>query len=295
MPTVLAPSIHPHPGPAPELPELPEGVTPGPRWAPWLGPLALLGGLAGALFGGLVIGLVSAAAGASLTHPPPGVGIAETVVQDLAFVGAAVMFAGFSGRRPRRADFGLRPAPVWSSLGWLLVAWGAFLLFSGLWAAIVADHSKQRLLHELGADRSTVALIAVALLVTVVAPACEELFFRGFFYRALSNWRGPWLAAGLTGLVFGAVHAGPDTPAALLVPLAFFGFVLCLLYRRTRSLYPCIVLHVINNSLAFGVTEHWDWQIPVLMAGALTCVGLLGVLLSRRPPATRPAPAAATA
>jgi hypothetical protein len=257
-----------------------------------MAPLALLGGLAGALVGGLTIGLISAAAGASLSHPPPGVGIAETVVQDLAFVGAAVLFAGMAGRPARRSDFGLRSARLWGAVGWLVLAWLAFLTFSALWGAIVSDHSKQRLLHELGADRSTAGLVAAAALVTVVAPVCEELFFRGFFYRALSNWRGPWLAAIITGLVFGGVHAGPDTPAALLLPLAFFGFALCLLYRRTGSLYPCIALHVLNNCLAFGVTEHWGWQIPVLMVAALATVGLGAVLIHprRRPQGSASAP-----
>jgi membrane protease YdiL (CAAX protease family) len=56
------------------------------------------------------------------------------------------------------------------------------------------------------------------------------------------------------------------------VPLAVFGFVLCLLYWRTGSLYPCITLHALNNSLAFGVSQHWTWQIPVLMVAALTLI-----------------------
>ena len=57
-----------------------------------------------------------------------------------------------------------------------------------------------------------------------------------------------------------------------LVPLAVFGFVLCLLYWRTGSLYPCIALHALNNCLAFGVSQNWDWQIPVLMVAALTVI-----------------------
>ena len=55
---------------------------------------------------------------------------------------------------------------------------------------------------------------------------------------------------------------------AFLVPLAFFGFVLCLIYARTGSLYPCIALHCANNSIAFGVSQHWTWQIAVLFAGS---------------------------
>ena len=73
-------------------------------------------------------------------------------------------------------------------------------------------------------------LAAIAVLVTVVAPVAEEFLFRGYVFTALRNWRGIWPAAVITGLLFGAVHAG-GSDAAYLVPLAFFGFVLCLLLR----------------------------------------------------------------
>ena len=70
----------------------------------------------------------------------------------------------------------------------------------------------------------------------------------------------------------GAVHA-VSSPVGFLVPLALFGFGLCLIYAWTRSLYPCIALHALNNALAFGSSEHWSWQIPVVVAGALVAIG----------------------
>ena len=33
-------------------------------------------------------------------------------------------------------------------------------------------------------------------------------------------------------------------------PLIFFGFVLALLYEKTGSIVPCILLHMLNNSVA---------------------------------------------
>jgi membrane protease YdiL (CAAX protease family) len=113
-----------------------------------------------------------------------------------------------------------------------------------------------------------VALVAVAVLVCIVAPVAEEFFFRGYFFSALRHWKGPWLAAVLTGIVFGAIHLG-SSPPAFVVPLMAFGFVLCLIYWRTGSLYPCIVLHALNNCLALGISEGWQWwQVIGLMAGA---------------------------
>ena len=43
-----------------------------------------------------------------------------------------------------------------------------------------------------------------------------------------------------------------------LVPLGVFGALLCLLYYRTGSLLPCMVLHALNNSLALGVSQSWE-------------------------------------
>jgi hypothetical protein len=99
-------------------------------------------------------------------------------------------------------------------------------------------------------------------------------------FTALRSWHGTWPAAVITGLVFGAVHAG-SAPALDLVPLAGLGFGLCLLYRYTGSLYPCIAAHSLNNSLAFAALEGWGWQAPVLMVAALAAISVL-VLLARR-------------
>ncbi len=61
-----------------------------------------------------------------------------------------------------------------------------------------------------------------------------------------------------------------------------FGFGLCLLYWRTGSLYPCIALHALNNSLAFGVSQKWDWQIPLVMVGSLTVIFLVMLAVGDR-------------
>jgi membrane protease YdiL (CAAX protease family) len=72
------------------------------------------------------------------------------------------------------------------------------------------------------------------------------------------------------------------------VPLGIFGFVLCLLREKTGSLYPCIVLHCANNSLAFGVSQDWGWEIPVLFAVALSLIALAAMAVRAR---WTPAPA----
>jgi membrane protease YdiL (CAAX protease family) len=279
-------------GLAPELPagiERPPVDAP-PRWKPWTAWVALVAAFAGALMGALLIGVVGAIAGADFDEPPPAVNITATFVQDGCLIIAAVLFAGITGKA-RPSQFGLRPTRPWRALGFIALTFVAFYLFTGAWVAIVGgDPSDEKLPKELGAEDSTVALLAVAFLVAVVAPMAEEFFFRGFFYGALRNWRGVWPAAVITGLVFGGIHAG-SSDVEFLVPLAFFGFALCLLRERTGSLYPCVVLHCANNSVAFGVSQDWSWEIPVLFVAAIAVIGLVAALVRAR---WSPAPAAAT-
>jgi len=288
-------SSPPTPAPPPSLhaaPELPEGIerppaADRPQWRPWTAWVALVAGFALALVGSVVVGIVGAAAGAQFDDPTPAMNIASTIVQDGCLVGAALLFAGMVGR-PLPAQFGLRPTPPWKALAWMVVAFVTFYVVTLIWVAIVGGNpDDEKLPDELGADQSTIALLAVAFLVSVIAPIAEEFFFRGFFYGALRNWRGVVPAAIVTGVVFGAIHAG-SADWQFLVPLGVFGFLLCMLRERTGSLYPGIVLHCANNSLAFGVSQDWGWEIPVLLVAALSVIGLAALVVRAR---WTPAPA----
>jgi membrane protease YdiL (CAAX protease family) len=264
------------PGSWPDLPELPEGVErsplpPGasaPRWAPWTGPVAIVLALLLALMGGIVVAVIGAAFGGSVEDPSPGVNIVATLLQDVAFVGAAVLLAGRAGR-VLASQFGFRPTSPWPAIGWTALALVAFYVLSAAWVAITGTDESSELPSEFGVDESTAALVAVCVVVTVIAPIAEEVLFRGYVFGALRNWRGPWLAALLTGALFGGVHAGSTDPV-FLVPLAMLGALLCVLRERTGSLLPCMVAHGINNAIAFSVVEA-EWgagETLLLIAGA---------------------------
>lgn len=259
-----------------------EDLGAAPSWPFWTAPLALLLGLMLAALGGLLIDIPALAFGVRVGSGrlPPGLQIADTFVQDVGFVAAAVLIAGWGGRRVRAWHFGLRATPWRRAVAGVLALYASFVAFSALWAVALHVHAKERVLEQLGANRNGALLLGAAALTTVVAPICEEFLFRGFIFTALRNWSGPWVAAVLTGALFGAVHA-QSAPLALLVPLGVLGFGLCILYWRTGSLFPCIAAHCINNSLAFGTLEGWSWQIPVLVICALGTVGLLGLGLRR--------------
>jgi len=286
------PPQHPLPGESsPTAPRRPP-VT---DWLAWMAPAALVSGLLLAAFAGLLVDLPAAAFGVDITasHVPAGLVIADTLVQDIAFVGAAVIFAQMGARKARAWQFGLRHPDVgWWRAGWMIVALLiAFVVLSVAWAEVFHP-SKEKLLETLGTNQGTALLLLSAGLTCVVAPICEELLFRGFIFTALRNWSGMLPAAAITGLVFGGVHAG-SAPALDLVPLAALGFGLCLLYRYTGSLYPGIAAHSLNNSIAFASLESWGWQAPVLMVASLVAIGALvlagkrvGVITAEIPPSS---------
>jgi CAAX protease family protein len=285
--SVPPPSLHL----APELPDGVERPPPPerPSWKPWTAWVALVAAFAGALIGALIVGVIGAVAGADFANPPPAVSISATILQDVAFVGAALLFASMAGT-PRPEQFGLRRTSFWPAVGWIVVAFVGFYVVTLTWVSILgANPDDTKLPDELGVKDSTAALLAVAFLVSVVAPVAEEFFFRGYFFTALRGWKGLWPAAILTGLVFGAIHIG-SAEAVFLAPLAFFGFAQCLLYDRTGSLYPCMALHCLNNSLAFGVSQHWGWETVLLFVCALSVISL-GALLVRARWSPAPAPA----
>ncbi len=265
-------------------PQVAPQLAPARPWPAVLAPVALVAGFGGALAGGLVVAAVAAIAGASLTHPPPVVSLISTILQDVAFVASALFFAAQIAR-PRPAQFGLRSTAVGRAAGALALGYLAFYIFSTAWVKALHITEKEKVVDQLGANNGALALAGVCLLTCVIAPICEEFFFRGFFFTAVRTRCGPWLAATITGIVFGAIHFG-SAPPSYLVPLAFFGFVLCIIYWRTASLYPCIALHAVNNSVAVGLTEHWWWwQVAILVAAALTAAALVLAAVARLAPA----------
>ncbi len=250
-----------------------------PAWQVWTAPVALIAWLFATVILTIVIAIVATVLGYSVDDSPPGVNIAGTFAQDLAMIGTVLAIASLASR-PRPEHFGLLRPAIGKAIGGMIGVWIAFIVFSLVWKVAISLDDPQTLPDELGIDGSTLNLVLVVVIITVLAPLGEELLFRGYVFGALRNWRGLWPAAIITGLIFGAVHIG-SSPIGYVVPLAFFGFGLCMLYHRTGSLYPCIALHAANNSLALGVDQKWGWEIAAVMFAAIAASLALATLLGR--------------
>jgi membrane protease YdiL (CAAX protease family) len=269
------------PPPPAEKPELPEGLAP--RWPVWYAWVGFVVALIGTL---IAVGIVAVATGASSDDENPTFTIVATLMQSLIFIGTAVLFASFT-RKPAPWQFGLRRTRLWPAVGWAALGLFSFYLFAAVYTAAVQPDAEQTVAQDLGADEGTFGLIAAGFMVVCVAPVAEEFFFRGFFYRALRSRFSVLPAAAIDGGLFGLIHfSGSGTDGLLILPpLAALGFMFCLVYERTGSLYPVIALHALNNALAFGIQAE-GWGVSAVF-GPLV---LLGCLLVPRLTPTAPHP-----
>lgn len=261
-------------------------------WRVWTAPAGVVFGLAVGALATILVDVGAGAAGSSLSHPSAAVSIVSDVVFDLGFVAAALYFA-FLGARPSPAAFGFRRVRLSVAITALVAAGVGYYGLTAIYGALVHLHGTDKLPSELGVEHSTAALVAASLFVCVIAPIAEEFFFRGFFFGALRGMRiqiagrnvGSWVAAILTGILFGLAHTG-SASSQYLIPLGFLGFVLCLVRWRTRSLYPCMALHSANNALALGFNQlHWNPPevLGVVVASWLVIGVITGPLAVRSP------------
>jgi membrane protease YdiL (CAAX protease family) len=287
MTSIPPPSPPTDPPAAPELGTAPHHDLPVGQdevsWPIWTAPAAIAVGFGAGIFVSIVVGAIASVNGSSLAHPSPAVSLIGDLLFDLSFVGAAIFFSGVRGRA-RPAEFGFRRVSIGKSIVALIVTAISYYVATAVYASLFHLHGNDKLPKELGVSNSTAALVGATVFVCVIAPIAEEFFFRGFLFGGLRKMRvmiagrdiGVWVAAGITGILFGLAHTG-SASSQYLIPLGLLGFALCILRWKTGSLYPCMALHSINNSLALGIGQlHWNSsEIVGLMLGSLLVIGTL--------------------
>jgi membrane protease YdiL (CAAX protease family) len=128
------------------------------------------------------------------------------------------------------------------AIGWMVVATIAYLIFAAAYAAIFGVPEQEDIAEGFG------TLPVQILLIVIAAPLSEELLFRGLIFGGIRKHMPSIAAALVAGLIFGALHA--LTGLSAVPPLVIFGVILCLLYEKTGSIVPGIILHMLNNSVA---------------------------------------------
>lgn len=81
------------------------------------------------------------------------------------------------------------------------------------------------------------------LFLAVLTPLGEEFAFRGVLTNALSRY-GVWVSGVVSTLVFAAVHG----LNMALVPAFVVGSINAFLFLRTKSVWPGVLVHALNNA-----------------------------------------------
>ena len=176
---------------------------------------------------------------------PPRVVLAGAFVLPASFIAASAWVLLSRSRRPIAEVLHLqrpvgRDIAVGAAIGFVLQ-----ILIALLYALVDVEIEQQigdELRRIVGAQRGVLVV-----LVAVMAPLAEELFFRVILLDALLRRVAAVWAVVLQGAIFGAIHVSP-LPA--LPALAVAGTVFGFLFARGRSVWCCVAAHMAFNSLA---------------------------------------------
>lgn len=112
----------------------------------------------------------------------------------------------------------------------------------------IPGYQTQKFLLPLIGDNNFYLLI-LGFVTIVSGPIIEEIFFRGFLLRSLSDKIGLLAASLLSALLFAFMHFQFE----VFVPIFILGLIINQLVIKTNSLYPAIAFHMLNNAVVFTV------------------------------------------
>ena len=115
------------------------------------------------------------------------------------------------------------------------------------------------------------------LAIAVAGPVLEELLFRGAITKALLKQYDPAKAILISAFIFGIFDINPiQVVAAFLI-----GLLLAWVYYKTASLLPCILMHILNNSISVYLNIKYPGvdDMDALVGGTasliITCVAVV--------------------
>lgn len=158
---------------------------------------------------------------------------------------------------------GLNPNILLGGLVWLLTSQ---IVFEPLFELLPTGSNQ-------GVGRGFWAIMVA----TIFAPFFEEIIFRGVIFESLRRRWGKFMSVTLSAFLFALVHFDVSVSLAALVAGVIFGIV----RLRTDSVISTIILHSINNAIAFALIsfELSDVSIRAMMPDATTYLVFYAVSL----------------
>ncbi len=150
---------------------------------------------------------------------------------------------------PLTRDY-LRSKP-WGSLLWVaLFTLGAIIPLSFVYESLGIDMDENTSKVFEGLMKEPWGYVAIGIL----APLAEEIVFRGAILRTLLGMmskKNHWVAIMVSAAVFGVAHGN----TAQFVNALLMGLLLGWMYYRTKSLVPGILMHWVNNTMAYVLSN----------------------------------------
>jgi uncharacterized protein len=126
------------------------------------------------------------------------------------------------------------------------------------------------------------------LLVCIAAPLLEEILCRGIFLRSFLENYSVKKAILWSAIIFAALHMNPWQA----IPAFVIGYFMGWLFYRTKSLLPSIIVHFLNNFVAyvtasilgadFEYAKMLSWQANLILAVVGTLIALFSVYRVRK-------------
>ncbi len=161
------------------------------------------------------------------------------------------------------------------------------------WPVVEATGREQEVRDATRAVTGSGASLPWVLVASALVPGtCEEILHRGVLLPSLAARVGRPLALVAVTALFAVMHIEP----ARMVSAAVVGLVAGILALRTGSVWPAIVLHIVNNvwALLLGtshlapvgrlISANPDLALAAAVGGTLLGIGLAGGWHLRGPP-----------
>lgn len=183
--------------------------------------------------------------------------LSAIVVQGVSFLGGLV-------------GVGLYRQVEWRKMGWVnmpLYWWGASLVLGVLslplmssiglavqlaWQTEWVNPQTELIMPE---GFSWGGMIGMAIGVGLLIPLAEEAIFRGVVFYWLRQKSSFWVAAGVSSLAFGLIHADPLISTSTTV----LGLLCAIAYEKSGSIWGAVTIHAVNNLLAVILSYLMLW------------------------------------